>query len=104
MPTLRFLPEQTDVFIAFRAAATNAAETARLLGDLVMGQEPPDQAVPRLRELEQRGDEITHEIFTALTRNSLCRRLRVPETLSRCTRKPKARLPARVLGVVILGP
>jgi predicted phosphate transport protein (TIGR00153 family) len=69
MPTLRFLPERTDFFVAFRAAATNAAEAARLLTDLVTGQEPPDQAVPRLRELEQRGDQITHEIFTALARN-----------------------------------
>ncbi len=28
------------------------AEAARLLTDLVTGQEHPDQAVPRLRELE----------------------------------------------------
>jgi uncharacterized protein len=69
MPALHLLPERTDFFISFRAAATNAAEAARLLSDLVTGQEPPDQAVPRLRELEQRGDEITHEIFTALARN-----------------------------------
>jgi predicted phosphate transport protein (TIGR00153 family) len=45
------------------------AEAGRLLTDLVTGQERPDQAVPRLRELEQRGDEITHEIFIALARN-----------------------------------
>ena len=69
MPTLRFLPERTDFFVAFRAAATNAAEAARLLTDLVTGQERPDQAVPRLRDLEHWGDEITHEIFTALARN-----------------------------------
>jgi uncharacterized protein len=69
MPTVRFLPERTDFFVPFRAAATNVAEAARLLTDLVAGHERPDQAVARLRELEQRGDEITHEIFTALTRN-----------------------------------
>jgi uncharacterized protein Yka (UPF0111/DUF47 family) len=69
MPTLRFLPERTDFFVSFRAAATNAAEAARLLTDLVTGQEPPDQAVVHLRDLEHRGDEITHEIFTALARN-----------------------------------
>lgn len=69
MPTLRFLPEQTDFFISFRVAATNVAEAARVLSDLVMGQAHPDQAVPRLRDLEQRGDEITHEIFMALARN-----------------------------------
>jgi predicted phosphate transport protein (TIGR00153 family) len=69
MPALRFLPERTDFFVAFRAAATNAAEAARLLTDLVTGQERPDQAVVRLRDLEHRGDEITHEIFTALARN-----------------------------------
>jgi uncharacterized protein Yka (UPF0111/DUF47 family) len=69
MPTLRFLPERTDFFVPFRAAATNAAEAARLLSDLVTGQESADQAVARLRNLEHRGDEITHEIFTALARN-----------------------------------
>jgi uncharacterized protein Yka (UPF0111/DUF47 family) len=69
MPALRFLPERTDFFVPFRVAATNVAETARLLTDLVTGQVHPDQASPRLRELEQRGDEITHEIFTALARN-----------------------------------
>jgi uncharacterized protein len=69
MPTLRFLPERTDFFISFRAAATTAAEAAHLLTDLVTGQEPPDQAVVRLRDLEHRGDEITQEIFTALARN-----------------------------------
>jgi predicted phosphate transport protein (TIGR00153 family) len=69
MPALRFLPERTDFFVAFRAAGTNAADAARLLSDLVTGQEPADQAVVRLRDLEHRGDEITHEIFTALARN-----------------------------------
>jgi uncharacterized protein len=69
MPALRFLPERTDFFVSFRAAATNAAEAARLLSDLVTGQEQTDQAVPRLRDLEHQGDQITHEIFTALARN-----------------------------------
>jgi predicted phosphate transport protein (TIGR00153 family) len=69
MPALRFLPERTDFFVSFRAAATNAAEAARLLTDLVTGQEPADQVVVRLRDLEHRGDEITHEILTALARN-----------------------------------
>jgi uncharacterized protein Yka (UPF0111/DUF47 family) len=69
MPALRFLPERTDFFVPFRAAATTAADAARLLSDLVTGQEPADQTVARLRDLEHRGDEITHEIFTALARN-----------------------------------
>src|SRR5215218_1681414 len=69
MPALGFLPERTDFFVSFRAAATNAAEAARLLSDLVTGQESADQAVARLRDREHRGDEITHEIVTALARN-----------------------------------
>ena len=69
MPALQFLPEKTDFFVSFREAATNAAEAARLLTDLVTGQERPDQAVPRLRDLEHRGDEITHEVFSSLARN-----------------------------------
>ena len=39
MPMIRFLPERTDFFVPFRTAATNAAEAARLLTDLVTGQE-----------------------------------------------------------------
>src|SRR5215213_1886252 len=69
MPALRFLPERTDFFVSFRAAAMNAAEAARLLSDLVTGQEPADQTVARLRDLEHRGDEITQEIYAALARN-----------------------------------
>ena len=68
MPALQFLPERTDFFISFRAAATNAADAARLLTDLVTGQERPDEAIPRLRDLEHWGDEITHEVFSALAR------------------------------------
>jgi uncharacterized protein len=69
MPAVRFLPERTDFFVSFRAAGTTAAEAGCLLTDLVRGQARSDQAVPRLRALEHRGDEITHEIFTALARN-----------------------------------
>jgi uncharacterized protein len=69
MPALRFLPERTDFFVAFRAAATNAAEAAQLLADLVTRQAPADQTIARLRDLEHRGDEITQEIVTALARN-----------------------------------
>jgi uncharacterized protein len=69
MPALQFLPERTDFFVSFRAAATNVAEAARLLTDLVTVEQRPDQAVLRLRDLEHRGDEITHEVFSALARN-----------------------------------
>src|SRR5215213_11613092 len=69
MPSMRFLPERTAFFVSFRAAATTAAGAARLLTDLITGQEPADQTVARLRDLEQRGDEITHAIVTALARN-----------------------------------
>src|SRR5829696_7571024 len=69
MPALQFLPERTDFFVSFRAAATNVAEAARLLTDLVTVEQHPDQAVLRLRDLEHRGDEITHEVFSALARN-----------------------------------
>jgi predicted phosphate transport protein (TIGR00153 family) len=69
MPALRFLPERTDFFVPFRAAGTTVAEAARLLTGLVAGHERPDQAVLQLRELEQRGDEITHEVYSALARN-----------------------------------
>jgi predicted phosphate transport protein (TIGR00153 family) len=64
----RFLPRNERFFEYFRAAANNAAATARLLVDLVEHYEDVEQKVRRLRELEHRGDEITHQVFNALNR------------------------------------
>jgi predicted phosphate transport protein (TIGR00153 family) len=68
MVLARFLPRDERFFDYFRDAANNAAEAAKLLIDLFEHYEDDEQKVRRLREVEHRGDEITHQIFNALNR------------------------------------
>jgi predicted phosphate transport protein (TIGR00153 family) len=68
MVLARFLPRDERFFDYFRDAANNAAEAAKLLIDLFEHYEDVEQKVRRLREVEHRGDEITHQIFNALNR------------------------------------
>src|SRR4051794_22226930 len=68
MVLARFLPRDERFFDYFRDAAKNAAATAHLLVDLVEHRQDVEQKVRRLRELEHRGDEITHQVFNALNR------------------------------------
>jgi predicted phosphate transport protein (TIGR00153 family) len=68
MVLARFLPRDERFFDYFRDAAQNAAATAELLVDLVEHRQDVEQKVRRLRELEHRGDEITHQVFNALNR------------------------------------
>jgi uncharacterized protein len=62
-------PKQTDFFAHFRDAAAVTADAAGLLTQLLAGLAPADEAALRLRELEHRGDVITHEVYTGLTRS-----------------------------------
>jgi len=62
----RFLPQNEEFFGHFRAGAANALEVAQLLSEIFTGTEDVDRKVRHLRELEHRGDEITHQVFSAL--------------------------------------
>lgn len=62
----RFLPRDEQFFDHFRDAASNAAEVTRVLVGIVGNGEGREREVRRLRDLEHRGDEITHRIFSAL--------------------------------------
>ena len=66
MVLARFLPRDEQFFDHFRDAAGNAAAVAALLADLLEGGEDAEDQVRRLRDLEHRGDEITHRVFNAL--------------------------------------
>ena len=66
MVLARFLPRDEQFFDHFREAAANAAEAARLLADLFERGDDVERQVHRLRDLEHRGDEITHRVFNAL--------------------------------------
>ncbi|HEY8446208.1 MAG TPA: DUF47 family protein [Thermomicrobiales bacterium] len=66
MVLARFLPRDEQFFQLFADAARNATEVATLLYEVL--KEPPEveRKVRRLRDLEHRGDELTHRIFNAL--------------------------------------
>lgn len=66
MVLARFLPRDEQFFDHFRDAAVNAAEVAALLAAVVSNGHDRERDVRRLRDLEHRGDEITHRIFSAL--------------------------------------
>jgi uncharacterized protein len=66
MVLARFLPRDEQFFDQFQESADNASEVTKTLIDVVSNG--PDRArnVHLLRDLEHRGDEITHRIFSAL--------------------------------------
>lgn len=66
MGLTRFLPRGERFFDYFRDGATNATEAARLLMDIFERLEDVERKGRRLRDLEHRGDEITHQILNAL--------------------------------------
>jgi predicted phosphate transport protein (TIGR00153 family) len=66
MVLARFLPRDEQFFTHFRDAAENAAETARILSEIVENSNDTERKVRRLRDLEHHGDEISHRIFSAL--------------------------------------
>ncbi|MBX5445703.1 DUF47 family protein [Sphaerobacter sp.] len=66
MVLARFLPRDAQFFTLFREAAANAVETAEVLADMLATMEDVDRKARRLRDLEHRGDEITHQVFHSL--------------------------------------
>jgi predicted phosphate transport protein (TIGR00153 family) len=68
MVLARFLPRNERFFDYFGDAAINAREVADLLVEMLENYEDVERKVRRMRELERRGDEITHQIFNALNR------------------------------------
>lgn len=66
MVLARFLPRDEQFFDHFRDSAANAAEVTAVLAKVVDGGPDRERNVRLLRDLEHRGDEITHRIFSAL--------------------------------------
>lgn len=62
----RFLPRNERFFDYFRQAAENAAEAATGLRALLEDGGDLERLALQVRDLERRGDEITHQIFKAL--------------------------------------
>ena len=68
MVLARFLPQDERFFDYFRKAVENAMEVAQALRDLLDNYTEVERKARRVRDLEHRGDEITHQIFDALNR------------------------------------
>ncbi|MDQ2653770.1 MAG: DUF47 family protein [Chloroflexota bacterium] len=66
MVLARFLPRDEQFFDQFQESADNAAEVTRVLLDVVSNVGDRERNVHLLQDLEHRGDEITHRIFSAL--------------------------------------
>ena len=66
MVLARFLPHDEQFFDHFEDAGKNAAEVTEVLIRVVANGPDRDRDIRLLRDLEHRGDEITHRIFSAL--------------------------------------
>ena len=66
MVLARFLPHDEQFFDQFQDAGANAAEVAEVLARVVANGADRARDIRLLRDLEHRGDEITHQIYSAL--------------------------------------
>lgn len=69
MVLARFLPRDERFFDYFHDAVSNALDVAQLMAEIFENYEEVERKVRRMRDLERRGDEITHQIFNALNRS-----------------------------------
>jgi predicted phosphate transport protein (TIGR00153 family) len=63
MPKLSFIPREGKFFVLFDQGAKNAAEVAVLLKKLLDNWVDVEKNVEGIRELEHKGDTVTHEII-----------------------------------------
>lgn len=62
----RFLPREQSFFILFNQVAANICEGARALSGLFQNFDDRFARAGAIKELEHKGDNFTHEIFTQL--------------------------------------
>ena len=66
MVLTRFLPQNEKFYEHLQDAATNALAVAELLREIFTNTDDIERRVRRLHDLEHRGDEVTHRVFSAL--------------------------------------
>src|ERR671921_1458062 len=66
MVLARFLPRDEQFFDQFEDAGANAAQVTEVLAKVVANGADREREIRLLRDLEHRGDEISHRIFSAL--------------------------------------
>jgi uncharacterized protein len=68
MGKISILPREGRFFVLFDESARNATEVAKRLKELLYNWENVEQQVQAIRELEHKGDAVTHEIIALLHR------------------------------------
>jgi predicted phosphate transport protein (TIGR00153 family) len=67
-PPMKFLPSQVDFLAFFERSADNVLEGAKAFNVMVADYRDLDAKVARIKELETKGDHITHETLQALNK------------------------------------
>jgi uncharacterized protein len=68
MAKLSFLPKEGRFFVLFKESASNAAEVALLLKDLLYSWDNVEKKVEAIISKEHKGDQVTHEIIALVNR------------------------------------
>ena len=63
---VRLIPRETKFFEMFNKMAVNMVEGARLLRDILNDYRNVEEQVRRLKAIEHRGDDMTHDVLTQL--------------------------------------
>jgi len=63
---VRFIPRETKFFELFENIASNVTEGARVLHQILQTFENVEAGVQRIKEIEHRGDDMTHAVMTKL--------------------------------------
>ena len=63
---MRLIPRDAQFFEMFVEIANNVAQGARVLRDLFLSYQQVQESVDRVKEIERRGDEMTHQVFVRL--------------------------------------
>lgn len=67
-PRMQLIPRDERFFELFNRSAQNNLEAARRFLEMLESGQDFDRKARRLKDIEHAGDEITHEIFSALAR------------------------------------
>ena len=63
---MRLIPREKKFFRMFADVSENLTQGARILHDILSNPAGPADRVPKLQEIEHRGDEMTHDIIRML--------------------------------------
>jgi uncharacterized protein Yka (UPF0111/DUF47 family) len=65
------IPKEEKFFVLFKEMTTNIIEGARLLKDMLDNFDSPAESQRRIKDVEHKGDSITHEIIQKLNKTFL---------------------------------